>query len=314
MRMGNGVMGLRVLITGGAGFVGSHIAEAWQNDAEILILDNLRSGYRENIQGFKVRFVQGDITDPGLVDSLCQGIDLIYHEAALVSVVESIQKPVLTEQINIIGLLNLLESAKKHRVPRVVFASSAAVYGNNESPIQHEDLLPHPMSPYAVSKVGGEHYMALYSLLHGVSTVCLRNFNIFGPRQDPHSPYASVIPIFIGKALKNEDLVIYGDGCQTRDFIYVKDVAAANVFLGLNRYEGVLNIATGYSISITQLAETIIEMTGSTGQIRYATERPGEVRHSVADVNRATQAGFKTQWDLRNALQETIDFYAGHSN
>mgnify|MGYP005853759267 CR=1 FL=1 len=220
---------MRILITGGAGFIGSHIAEIWQNKAEVIILDNLRTGRRENLENLKVNFVEGDIRERGLVFELTKGIDIIYHEAALVSVIESIQNPSLTEEINIYGLRILLEAARHNGVKRVVFTSSAAVYGDNGQEIQREEYRPRPLSPYAISKIVGEYYLEMYNALYGLSTVSLRNFNVYGPRQDPFSPYASVIPIFICRALQGKELIIYGDGEQTRDFIYVKDIAAANL-------------------------------------------------------------------------------------
>ena len=300
---------MRILITGGAGFVGCHIAEAWQNKAEIVVLDNLRSGYRENLQDLRVQFIQGDINNLQLVDELCRGVDIIYHQAALVSVVESIADPRTTEEINVIGWLNLLENARKHRVRRLVFASSAAVYGDNCCAKQVEEAKLDPLSPYAASKVAGENYLSIYQQLHGISGVSLRNFNIFGPKQDLSSAYASVIPVFINKALANEDLVIYGDGIQTRDFIYVKDVAAANLCFGSNQLAGVYNIASGASVSINDLAQTIIKLTGSASQISYAQARSGEVRNSLADTSKASRDGFKVNWNLENALQETIAYY-----
>ncbi len=285
---------MKVLITGGAGFIGSHIAQQLQGRAEVRVLDNLRTGFRRNLAGMKVDFVEGSILDRAAVRAAVKGADHVFHLAAMVSVPESVQDPHGCVELNVTGLLNVLEESAAAGVRKLCFSSSAAVYGNNPEVPKLETMLPEPRSPYAVTKLDGEYYCRQFAEDGRLETVALRFFNVFGPRQDPGSAYAAAVPIFMRKALRNEPLTIYGDGGQTRDFVYVKDIAAANIYAvttpGLT---GVFNAGYGGQITVLELARRIIEHAGSRSEILHAPERAGDVRHSRASVDALRAAGFR---------------------
>lgn len=303
----------RVLITGGAGFIGSHLAAAWAaRGAKVVVLDSLRTGRRANLDGIEHEFVEGSVEDGGLVADTAKGADVIHHLAALVSVPESVEKPFLAEAINAGGTLNVLEAARHNPGCRVVFSSTSAVYGEADRPIHRETDLPGPLSPYAITKLAGEHFMEAYRHLHGVPTVSLRYFNVYGPRQDPDSPYAAAIAIFTRRALAHEPLIIFGDGGQTRDFIYVEDVVRANL-LAAERGEGVMNVACGERITVNALARRIVEMSGSRSEIRHEAQRPGDVRHSRGDATRLRQLGWAPAVSLEEGLRRTLFPGAGES-
>lgn len=306
---------MKVLVTGGAGFIGSHIVELLQDKAdEIMVLDNLRSGYRENLETLNCTFVQGSIMDRALLDEIMPGVDLVFHLAAMISVAESLEKPIECQRINTEGLLNVLEAGKKAGIKKLCFSSSAAVYGDNPTLPKKEEMLPEPISPYAVSKIDGEYYCNIYRREGWVNAVCLRYFNVFGPRQDPGSQYAAAIPIFLAKALKGEEITIYGDGEQTRDFIYVKDIAAANFYAATHEdMQGTYNAAYGSRISIRELAEQLIAQTGSSSKIIFGAPRPGDIKHSYADVQRLRDADFKPGFSFEQGLRETIAFFRGQN-
>jgi UDP-glucose 4-epimerase len=297
----------KILITGGAGFIGSHLVEHFQGIAsEIIVLDNLRSGYIENLSGLDHTFVHGCITHRALVDSIMPGTDYVFHLAAMISVPESMAKPIECNHINVTGLLNVLESAAQHRVRKFIHASSAAVYGDNPNVPKTEYMIPEPRSPYAITKLDGEYYLEMFRREGRISTASLRFFNVFGPRQDPNSAYAAAVPIFIRKALANEPITIFGDGLQTRDFIFVKDVTAALAHAAFNQdMHGTYNVGCDNSITISQLAEEIIQLTGSTSQISHAPERPGDVKHSRANILRLSNTGWKPSNTLTEALALT---------
>ncbi len=302
---------MHYLITGGAGFIGSHLADALAGSHEITILDNLSSGTLRNIQHLldtdRCTFVEGTFTDEDLVLSLCEGIDGIFHLGALTSVQQSVEEPRRAHEVNIGGTLNLLMASREHAVRKVVFASTAALYGNNPTFPKTETMLPEPLSPYAVSKLTGEYYCRIFSDLYGVKTACLRFFNVFGPRQDPHSDYAAVIPIFISRLLDGKPLTIFGDGKQTRDFIFVKDVVAANLRGMEGDAEGVFNIARGERTSLNELASLLVDIVGSEAGIVYEAPRAGDVRHSMADVSKARdRLGFSPSYSIREGLEETV--------
>jgi UDP-glucose 4-epimerase len=301
---------MNILVTGGAGFIGSHMVEYFQDKAEVRVLDNLRSGFRDNLDGFQCELIQGSILDRDLVRRAMQGIDYVFHLAALVSVAESMQKPVECAETNTIGTLVVLEEAARAKVKKLILSSSAAIYGDSPVVPKVETMLPEPKSPYAISKLDGEFYCRMFAAEGRLQTACLRYFNVFGPRQNPRSQYAAAVPIFIDRALKNEPITIFGDGEQTRDFIHVKDVVAANVFFAAQSpATGVFNVARGRRITINQLASTILRLTGSSSTIRHVTERAGDVKHSVADIDKLRAAGFVPGHDFRGGLQSTIQFF-----
>lgn len=301
---------MKILITGGAGFIGSHIAEHFNGKAEVRILDNLRSGFKHNIDKFDVDFIEGSITDKTTVAKAVEGVDYVFHLAAMISVPESMQKPQECVDINVTGTLNLLQAAADAGVKKLCFSTSAAIYGDNPTVPKLEKMLPEPKSPYAITKLDGEYYCNIFTSENLLPTACLRYFNVFGPRQDPKSQYAAAVPIFVYKAIKGETITIFGDGEQTRDFIYVKDIAKANVFLAENpEYTGVYNVAYGGSITINDLAKKIIEYTNSSSKIEYLPPRAGDVKHSKAAVDKLAATGFKPSSDFEQGLEKTIDFF-----
>jgi UDP-glucose 4-epimerase len=303
-------MQMRVLVTGGAGFIGSHIVEHFNNKAEIVVLDNLRSGFKHNIQNFNVNFIQGSVTDSEILKKAVSNVDYVFHLAAMISVPESMGKPAECVEINTIGTLNVLRACADAGVKKLVFSSSAAIYGDNPTIPKKENMYPEPKSPYAVTKLDGEYYCKMFNDEGWLKTAALRYFNVFGPRQDPKSQYAAAVPIFIYKAVRNEPITIFGDGMQTRDFIYVKDIAAANVHLAMNSdCSHVCNAAYGKSITILDLAKKIIEITGSKSEIKFAPKRAGDVKDSLADVSNIKKTGFKAQSDFDSGLANTIEFF-----
>lgn len=303
----------RVLITGGAGFIGSHLAEYWcSENAEVVVLDNLRTGSEANIQHLKsIEFIKKSITDKEVVFSITKGVDYIYNLAALVSVPESVENPFECVSINVNGILNLLEAAKINNVKKVIHFSSAAVYGDNPASPKTTKMKPEPKSPYGITKLDGEYYLNQYFESFGIKTLSFRCFNVFGPRQNPKSQYAAAIPIFVSKALRNENLVIYGDGEQTRDFIFVKDVVRANAIAAEKEdVTGVFNLGTGTSISINELVKMIIGLTGSRSKIVYEPERLGDIRHSLASISDTSeQLGFAPTYDLKAGVEQTIRYF-----
>ena len=297
----------RVLVTGGAGFIGSHIARAWiDRGARVVVLDNFRTGHRRNLDGIGCEFVEGSVEDRDLVRGLVARADVVHHLAALVSVPESMSEPYLTQAINVNGTLNILEAARLNPAARVVFSTTSAVYGEAQRPIHREDNLPEPVSPYAISKLTGEYYMALYRAAFGVQTVALRYFNVYGPRQDPKSPYAAAVAIFAERARGNQPITIYGDGGQSRDFVFVEDVVRANL-LAAETGDGIYNVATGSEITVNELAQRIVAITGSSSSIAHAPERPGDVRNSCGDATRLRSLGWAPQVELEDGLRRTIE-------
>src|SRR6266513_2465880 len=301
---------MRVLITGGAGFIGRHIAEYFQDRAEVRVLDNLRCGFKSNLAGLECQLIVGSILDRDLVREVMKGVDFVFHLAAMVSVQESVQKPNECAEINTVGTAIVLEEAARARVKKLIFSSSAAIYGDNPSIPKIESMPAEPKSPYATSKYEGKGHCRSFADQGRLATVCLRYFNVFGPYQDPKSEYAAAVPAFIEKAIRNKPITIFGDGRQTRDFIYVKDVVAANAFFALkSQATGVFNVACGRQITITDLALTIRNLTKSSSTIDYGAERPGDVKHSVAGVDKIQTAGFGPVCDLAEGLRATIEFF-----
>ena len=302
------------LVTGGAGFIGSHITEEIiKRGDEVIILDNMYSGRAENIAvNPKAVFIDGSIQDKEILGSICTkyNIEGIFHLAAVASVQKSIENPVLVHEVNVTGTLNVLEAAREHGVRKVVLSASAAAYGDNPVFPKREDMLPEPLSPYAVSKIASEMYCKTYAELYDMQTISLRYFNVFGPRQDPNGEYAAVIPKFTEKICARESPTVFGDGEQTRDFVYVKDVARANILAMDSDVCGLFNIGTGVQTSLNNLAKMIMDAAGVSVEMKYEPERDGDVRHSVADISKAqTELGYTPEWGLADGIKETVEYF-----
>ena len=299
----------RIVVTGGAGFIGSNLVEELIGSNEVEVIDNFVTGKRENISGVgDVSLVEGSITNLGLLQEIFEGVDYVFHEAAIPSVPRSVKDPVASNNANINGTLNVLVAARDSGVEKVVYASSSSVYGDTPTLPKTESMKPMPRSPYAVTKLTGEYYCRVFYEIYGLKTVSLRYFNVYGPKQDPNSEYAAVIPSFISKALKSEPPVIYGDGGQTRDFTYVKDVVQANILAAVNeKINGeVINIAGGVRTSVNELTEMIMKVFEVKQKPRHISPREGDVRHSLADISKARSLlGYEPVYDLEKGLCET---------
>ena len=302
---------MKILITGGSGFIGSHIVEHYQGLAEeIRVLDNLRTGYRRNLDGLQHVFIESSVTDHEAVAKAVEGVDYVFHLAALVSVPESMAKPGECVDLNVHGLLNVLEASAAAGVKKLVFASSAAIYGDNPTVPKLESMLPEPKSPYAITKLDGEYYLDLFKRERGLETAAIRFFNVFGPRQDPKGAYAAAVPIFIEKALKGEDITVHGDGEQTRDFIYVKDIVGALSFaVETPGVTGVFNAGYGGQMTINDLANRIIASAGSDSKVLHGPERAGDVKHSRSSADKLRNAGWQPKHSLDDALAATLEFF-----
>ena len=303
----------RILVTGGAGFIGSHLVEHFQGKAPIRVLDNLRTGRRANLTGLQAEFIEGSVLDRDAVRAAVKDVECVFHLAAMVSVEESLRRPLECVAINVTGYLHVLEEAAAAGVKKVCFASSAAVYGNNPAVPKLETMTPEPRSPYAVTKLDGEYYGAMFTEARKLEVVSLRCFNVFGPRQDPASAYAAALPIFLRQAMAGQPITIYGDGEQTRDFIHVRDVVAAFVFAASTpKMTGVYNVGYGRQSTINEIAHTILAETASRSEIRHEPARPGDVQHSVASVSRICGEGFRASGNLPNAIRETVRDFRRH--
>lgn len=304
---------MKIVITGGAGFIGSHLVEYWVNqNAQVIILDNLRTGYIENIpKHLNLEFIEQSITNKKRVFEVMEKVDYVFNLAAMVSVPESVDNPVECNEINVLGLINLLEASRKFNIKKIVHSSSAAVYGDNPELPKKTSMKPEPKTPYGITKLDGEYYCQFYHQSFGVNAVSLRYFNVFGPRQDPKSQYAAAIPIFISKAIKNEAITIFGDGKQTRDFIFIKDIVQANILAAENKnIFGVYNVANGKSISILELAELIIKETKSESKIIFKPERSGDIKHSLADIESTKkELDFSPNVELIEGIRKTVEFF-----
>jgi len=302
----------RIVVTGGLGFIGSNLVEELVEDNEVIIIDDISSGKLENIEHLKMEnlnLIKRNITELDL-KNIFEEVDYVFHEAALISVPESVLDPLTYNEVNVNGTLKVLIAAKDAGVKKVVFASSAAVYGDNESLPLSEDAPLRALSPYAVNKATGEMYCQVFTENYDLPTVSLRYFNVFGPGQDPNSAYAAVIPSFICNILKGKKPVIYGDGEQSRDFIPVKEVVRANILACESSETGVFNIALGKGTTINQLWDTIKEFMGTDVEPVYMEPRPGDVRHSLADISRAKSFGFNPEPDFKGELGETVEWFA----
>lgn len=302
--------GKTVAITGGAGFIGSHLADALATSNSVIIIDDLSTGKKENIARLiekdNVTFTQGSILDLSLLQKLFQGVDYVFHLAALARVPRSIEDPLTTNEVNIKGTLSVLLAARDNRVRKVIYASSSSIYGDSPTLPQREDMSPSPRSPYALTKLAGEYYCNIFCQIYGLSTVCLRYFNVYGSRQDPQSQYATVIPAFIGRISQNLPPVIFGDGEQTRDFTFVKDAVETTILAAESHAIGVFNIGTGNRITINNLAKLITRLLAKEAKPIYEEPRPGDIRHSLADISKARQIGYNPQYSLEEGLNETI--------
>jgi len=301
----------KVAVTGGLGFIGSHLVERLNENNDLVIVDNQSSGNIKNIQDLDFSRIDtdfGDITRVNL-ERIFEDVDYVYHMAAVTSVPQSVNDPLRSNEVNITGTLKVLEAAKKCGVKKLIFSSSSAVYGETASlPISEKNPV-NPLSPYAVTKVTGELYCTVYSEIYDLPTIALRYFNVFGPKQDPESQYAAVIPIFIDKILKNQRPVIYGDGEQTRDFVNVKEVVDANILAAESNETGSYNIGLGKSTTINYLFEMIKETMKKDIKPVYKNERPGEIKHSVADISKARSLGYSPKNDFTDELTETVEWF-----
>ena len=305
----------RYLVTGGAGFIGSHIAEALLARGEsIRILDNLSTGYQQNIANLAgdVEFLEGDVRDDAVVARAVEGVEVVFHQAALASVHRSLSQPQETHAVCATGTLILIDQARQAGVRRVLYAASSSAYGDQQQACKTETDLAVPVSPYAASKLAGEHYCRSFYKAYGLETVCLRYFNVFGPRQDPGSPYSAVIPLFIGAMLSGKQPVIFGDGEQSRDFVFVKDIVLGNLLAAdaEDTAGRVINLATGEQASLLELIAQLNGMLGLSVEPEYQPVREGDVRHSRADISLARDLlGYQPHFSLAEGLQQSIDYY-----
>jgi UDP-glucose 4-epimerase len=303
---------MRALVTGGAGFIGSHIAHRLLREGyEVVVLDNLSTGSRKNLAAIaeRVRLVEGDVRDPATVRDCVAGCEVVFHEAAIVSVPYSVEHPQESHDVNIQGTINVLQAARDAKARRVVFASSAAIYGEEPTLPKVETMCPEPISPYGVEKITGEHYLRTWSKLFGVETVALRYFNVFGPRQDPRSPYSGVISIFVDRILGGRPITFFGDGSQCRDFVYVDNVVDANLLAATR--PGVsgraFNVACGKRTTLGELASLIESAAGRNVERSFAEPRAGDIRESVAEIARArAELGYVPSVDVEEGLKRLV--------
>jgi UDP-glucose 4-epimerase len=308
--------GKRVVITGGAGFIGSSLASELCDENEVVIVDDCSTGSFENVRGLvesrHMSFFYESITNLEALSRAFAGVDYVLHQAAIPSVPRSIKLPMKTNEVGITGTLTVLMAARHCGVKKVVFASSSSVYGDSEKLPKREGEEGRPLSPYALTKLAGEHYCRLNRELYGLETVSLRYFNVYGPRQDPKSEYAAVVPRFIARCLAGERMPVYGDGTQTRDFTFVRDVVSANLMAAESCAHGEFNVAGGRRISVMELAGMIAKECGGKGeaQVEHLPARAGEIKDSQADISRAKEAfGWAPEWSLEQGIGETAEWY-----
>ena len=304
------------LVTGAAGFIGRSIAaELLARGKRVRGIDNFVTGKRENLLGLEAMdFIEADINDAAAVAKACHGVECIFHEAAIPSVPRSIEDPVASNHAGVSGTVQLLVAAKNAKVRRVVYAGSSSVYGNTPTLPKQEQMQPSPISPYAVAKLAGELYMQSFARVYGLETVTIRYFNVFGPWQDPTSQYSGILAIFTKKMLAGETPTIYGDGEQSRDFTFIQNVVHGNLLASeapAERVSGqVFNVATGKRVTLNQTVEILRRATGYTGEVRYAAERSGDVKHSLADISRAREGlGYEPLVDFREGIERTVAWY-----
>jgi len=305
------------LITGIGGFIGSSIARALlARGDKVRGIDNFSTGKRENIGEIldKIEFHEADILDLAAMRSSCAGVDFVFHEAAIPSVPKSVQDPLGSNQANIDGTVNVLVAARDAKVKRVIYAASSSAYGDTPTLPKREDMTPDPISPYAVAKLASEHYMISFYRCYGLETVSLRYFNIFGPRQDPSSPYSGVLAKFITLMLRGEQLTVFGNGEQSRDFTYIDNAVTANLLAceaAPEKVAGkVFNVATGHRVTLNESLQVLRKLTGYSGQAKYGPERAGDIKHSLADISSAEAAlGYKPTVDFEEGLKRTVEWY-----
>jgi nucleoside-diphosphate-sugar epimerase len=307
------------LITGIAGFIGSSLArELLSRGEKVRGVDNLSTGNRDNIADIKDRidFHEADIVDLGAMHHACAGVDFVLHQAAIPSVPKSVLDPLGSNRANIDGTVNVLVAARDAKVKRVVYAASSSAYGDTPTLPKHEGMKPDPISPYAVAKLASEHYMISFYRCYGLETVCLRYFNIFGPRQDPSSPYSGVLAKFITQMLRGEQPTMHGDGEQSRDFTYIDNAVAANLLACKAPPEKaagqVFNVATARRVTLNETFHALQKLTSFTGQPKYGPERSGDIKHSLADISKAEAGlGYKPKVDFEEGLRRTVEWYRG---
>ncbi|TMB72159.1 MAG: SDR family oxidoreductase, partial [Deltaproteobacteria bacterium] len=303
------------LLTGGAGFIGSHIVKRLVGEGAVVrVVDNLSTGQVARLENLRcsIEYVEADLADNLVSDEVVKDVDYVLHQAAIPSVQRSVCDPIGTNRANVTATLNLLESCRKAKVRRFVYAASSSAYGDTEVLPKSEEMPPNPLSPYALQKLAGEHYCKLYYSLYGLETVCLRYFNVFGPGQDPHSEYSAVIPKFISKLLINELITVYGDGEQSRDFTYVENVVDANL-LALQATKAcgkVLNVGCGERITLNTLIQLLEEIVGVKAKVSYSASKPGDVRHSLADINLARRLlEYEPKVMVKEGLRRTVEAF-----
>lgn len=301
---------MKAIITGGAGFIGSNLAEVLSRDNEVIIVDDLSTGNDANIRGLEIELVKGSVTDLDLLRKTFKGADYVFHQAAIPSVPRSIKDPVSTNEANVTGTLNVLIAARDCSVKKVIFASSSSAYGDTPELPKREDMNPNPLSPYAVTKLIGEYYCNVFDEVYDLKTVALRYFNVYGPKQDPHSDYAAVIPKFIKRIQEGKPPIIYGDGTQTRDFTSVDDVVSANILAAESDAKGVYNVATGKRITINELANVIMAIMERDLDPIHEKQREGDVLHSLGDITKAKKDfGYAPGDKLEANLKETVKWF-----
>ena len=313
---------MRVLITGGAGFIGSHIAEYFQGKADVRVFDSLRSGYRKNLDGLDVEFIEGDIRDREAVAAAMQGVDYVFHLAAMISVPESMSRVTECIDINGTGMIVVLEEAAKAGVKKLCFSTSAAIYGDNPVVPKVETMFPEPKSPYAITKLDGEYYCKMFNDTGKLKTACLRYFNVFGQRQDPYGAYAAVIPQWFAALTKGDTVYVNGDGETSRDFCYIDNVVQANLLASYAADDArnlVYNVAFGQRTTLNELfgliRDEVVRHKPEAAEAKpaYRDFRAGDVRHSLADITRArTLLGYEPEYDVRQGLRLAGDWYDTH--
>ena len=304
------------LVTGAAGFIGRSIAAALLKRGDnVRGVDSFITGKRANLTGLEaMEFIEGDLADPAVCAKACAGVEVVFHEAALASVPRSVADPAATNRNCVDATVNLLVAARAAGARRVMYAGSSSVYGDTPTLPKREDMLPNPISPYAVAKLAGEHYMSAFTRVYGLETVTLRYFNVFGPFQDPTSHYSGVLAVFCRKLLAGEQPTIYGDGEQSRDFTFIENVVAANLLAADAPAEKVsgkmMNVATSAAVTLNQVFEILRELTGYSGDPAYAEPRSGDIKHSLADISRARELlGYVPQFDFREGIGRTVEWY-----